>query len=116
MVPSGSRSCSCRRPPALGRQRPLTPPTNPPCLPSPPSQTFFSNALAAVGGTTAGPGLSVVNVYLNYEKKFAFVEFRTGAALPWGAVAAVEGLCRCCRPLMQSAARAAAHSCKPNGR
>ncbi|PRW56919.1 splicing factor U2af large subunit A-like isoform X1 [Chlorella sorokiniana] len=40
-------------------------------------QTFFSNALAAVGGTTAGPGLSVVNVYLNYEKKFAFVEFRT---------------------------------------
>lgn len=43
----------------------------------PPPQTFFSNALAAVGGTTAGPGLSVVNVYLNYEKKFAFVEFRT---------------------------------------
>ena len=30
-----------------------------------------------MGGTTAGPGLSVVNVYLNYEKKFAFVEFRT---------------------------------------
>ena len=25
----------------------------------------------------AGPG--VVNVYINYEKKFAFVEFRTGA-------------------------------------
>ncbi|CAL5222289.1 g4628 [Coccomyxa viridis] len=39
--------------------------------------TFFSNALAAVGGTTAGPGPSVVNVYINYEKKFAFVEFRT---------------------------------------
>lgn len=40
---------------------------------------FFSNALAAVGGTTAGPGACVVNVYINYEKKFAFVEFRTGA-------------------------------------
>ncbi|GAB4814250.1 hypothetical protein N2152v2_001296 [Parachlorella kessleri] len=38
---------------------------------------FFSNALAAVGGTTAGPGQCVVNVYINYEKKFAFVEFRT---------------------------------------
>ncbi|KAL4452388.1 hypothetical protein ABPG75_008050 [Micractinium tetrahymenae] len=39
--------------------------------------TFFSNALAAVGGTTAGPGMCVVNVYVNYEKKFAFVEMRT---------------------------------------
>jgi len=39
--------------------------------------TFFSNALAAVGGTTAGPGPAVVNVYINYEKKFAFVECRT---------------------------------------
>ena len=38
---------------------------------------FFSNALSAVGGTTAGPGPCVVNVYINYEKKFAFVEFRT---------------------------------------
>lgn len=36
-----------------------------------------SNALAAVGGTTAGPGACVVNVYINYEKKFAFVELRT---------------------------------------
>lgn len=44
-------------------------------------QTFFSNALAAVGGTTAGPGMCVVNVYINYEKKFAFVEMRTGG---WG--------------------------------
>lgn len=26
------------------------------------------------------PGASVVNVYINYEKKFAFVEFRTGAS------------------------------------
>jgi hypothetical protein len=25
-------------------------------------------------------GPSVVNVYINYEKKFAFVEFRTGEA------------------------------------
>ena len=39
--------------------------------------TFFSNALAAVGGTTAGPGPCVVNVYINQEKKFAFVELRT---------------------------------------
>lgn len=39
--------------------------------------TFFSNALAAVGGTTAGPGSCVVSVYVNHEKKFAFVEFRT---------------------------------------
>ena len=28
-----------------------------------------------------GPG--VVNVYINYEKKFAFVEFRTGVHLPY---------------------------------
>eukprot|EP00889_Picochlorum_renovo_P007025 jgi/Picre1/34055/NNA_001530.t1 len=39
--------------------------------------TFFSNALAAVGGTTAGPGPCVINVYINYEKKFAFAELRT---------------------------------------
>lgn len=39
--------------------------------------TFFSHALAAVGGNTAGPGNSVVNVYINREKNFAFVEFRT---------------------------------------
>eukprot|EP00854_Cymbomonas_tetramitiformis_P012917 gene12917-15266_t len=32
---------------------------------------FFSQALAAVGGD------AVVNVYINQEKKFAFVEFRT---------------------------------------
>ena len=28
-----------------------------------------------------GIGPSVVNVYINYEKKFAFVEFRTGEHL-----------------------------------
>jgi splicing factor U2AF subunit len=39
--------------------------------------TFFSNALAAVGGTTAGPGPCVINVYINQEKKFAFAELRT---------------------------------------
>ena len=39
--------------------------------------SFFSNALAAVGGTTAGPGPCVVNVYINQEKKFAFAEMRT---------------------------------------
>jgi splicing factor U2AF subunit len=39
--------------------------------------TFVSNALHAVGGTTAGPGPCAINVYINYEKKFAFVELRT---------------------------------------
>lgn len=38
---------------------------------------FLSNALAAVGGTTAGPGTCCVNVYVNHDKKFAFVELRT---------------------------------------
>jgi len=40
---------------------------------------FFSQALAAVGGTShiAAGNDSVVNVYINAEKKFAFVEFRT---------------------------------------
>ncbi len=38
---------------------------------------FISNALAAVGGTTAGPGASVINVYVNHEKNFAFLELRT---------------------------------------
>jgi len=37
---------------------------------------FMSQALAAVGGTT-GQGDCVINVYINAEKKFAFVEFRT---------------------------------------
>lgn len=37
-----------------------------------------SNALAAVGGTTAGPGSCVLNNYVNYEKRFAFIELRTG--------------------------------------
>jgi len=37
---------------------------------------FFSQALSAVGGCSSG-GDSVVNVYINQEKKFAFVEFRT---------------------------------------
>ncbi len=45
--------------------------------------SFFSHALAAIGGNTAGPGNSVVNVYLNKEKSFAFVEFRTGEAHQW---------------------------------
>ena len=35
-----------------------------------------------MGGTTAGPGNAVVNVYINQEKKFAFVEFRTGTLGP----------------------------------
>lgn len=39
--------------------------------------TFFSQVMAAIGGNTAGPGDAVVNVYINHEKKFAFVEMRT---------------------------------------
>jgi splicing factor U2AF subunit len=39
--------------------------------------TFFSNALAAIGGTQPMPGDPVLNVYMNQEKKFGFVEFRT---------------------------------------
>ncbi|KAL3615055.1 hypothetical protein CASFOL_040716 [Castilleja foliolosa] len=38
---------------------------------------FFSHVMNAVGGNSAGPGDSVVNVYINHEKKFAFVEMRT---------------------------------------
>ncbi|KAL5981641.1 hypothetical protein ACLOJK_015704 [Asimina triloba] len=34
-------------------------------------------AMAAIGGNTAGAGDAVVNVYINHEKKFAFVEMRT---------------------------------------
>ncbi|KAL3650447.1 hypothetical protein CASFOL_006850 [Castilleja foliolosa] len=39
--------------------------------------TFFSRVMAAIGGNTAGPGDAVVNVYINHEKKFAFVEMRS---------------------------------------
>ncbi|KAG9134516.1 hypothetical protein Leryth_024132 [Lithospermum erythrorhizon] len=39
--------------------------------------TFFSHVMMAVGGNSAGPGDAVVNVYINHEKKFAFVEMRT---------------------------------------
>ncbi|KAF8409289.1 hypothetical protein HHK36_005363 [Tetracentron sinense] len=39
--------------------------------------TFFSGVMAAIGGNAAGPGDAVVNVYINHEKKFAFVEMRT---------------------------------------
>lgn len=38
---------------------------------------FFNNALLAVGGTNGAEGQPVVNVYINVEKKFAFVEFRS---------------------------------------
>ncbi|BBH00869.1 U2 snRNP auxilliary factor, large subunit, splicing factor [Prunus dulcis] len=45
--------------------------------------TFFSQVMAAIGGNSVGPvselaGDAVVNVYINHEKKFAFVEMRTG--------------------------------------
>ena len=33
--------------------------------------------MAAIGGNTAGPGDAVLNVYINYDKKFAFVEMRS---------------------------------------
>ncbi|XP_058083989.1 splicing factor U2af large subunit B-like isoform X2 [Magnolia sinica] len=39
--------------------------------------TFFSRVMSAIGGNSAGPGDAVVNVYINHEKKFAFVEMRT---------------------------------------
>ncbi|KAK1378768.1 Splicing factor U2af large subunit [Heracleum sosnowskyi] len=39
--------------------------------------TFFSHIMTAIGGNSAGPGDAVVNVYINHEKKFAFVEMRT---------------------------------------
>ncbi|WOL13342.1 splicing factor U2af large subunit B isoform X2 [Canna indica] len=39
--------------------------------------TFFSHVMSAIGGNSAGPGDAVVNVYINHEKKFAFVEMRT---------------------------------------
>ncbi|XP_052181033.1 splicing factor U2af large subunit B-like isoform X2 [Diospyros lotus] len=39
--------------------------------------TFFSSIMTAIGGNSAGTGDAVVNVYINHEKKFAFVEMRT---------------------------------------
>ncbi|XP_073305289.1 splicing factor U2af large subunit B-like isoform X2 [Primulina huaijiensis] len=39
--------------------------------------TFFNHVMSAIGGNAAGPGDAVVNVYINYEKKFAFVEMRS---------------------------------------
>ncbi|XP_019106676.2 splicing factor U2af large subunit B isoform X2 [Beta vulgaris subsp. vulgaris] len=39
--------------------------------------TFFSQVMTAIGGNAAGPGDAVVNVYINHEKKFAFVEMRS---------------------------------------
>ena len=42
-------------------------------------EEFFAAALEKVGGCTAGPGSAVLNVYINPEKRFAFVEFRAVA-------------------------------------
>ncbi|XP_024024050.1 splicing factor U2af large subunit B isoform X1 [Morus notabilis] len=39
--------------------------------------TFFSGVMTAIGGNSSGSGDAVVNVYINHEKKFAFVEMRT---------------------------------------
>lgn len=38
---------------------------------------FFSNVMHAIGGNSVGQGDAVVNVYINHEKKFAFVEMRS---------------------------------------
>ncbi|KAH9622283.1 hypothetical protein KSS87_009929, partial [Heliosperma pusillum] len=38
---------------------------------------FFSQVMAAIGGNTAGSGDAVVNVDINHENKFAFVEMRS---------------------------------------
>ncbi|KAH7284730.1 hypothetical protein KP509_34G068300 [Ceratopteris richardii] len=38
--------------------------------------TFFNQVMKAIGGSSL-PGDPVVNVYINHEKKFAFVEMRT---------------------------------------
>lgn len=38
---------------------------------------FFSHVMNVIGANTAGPGDAVVNVYINHEKKFAFVEMRS---------------------------------------
>ncbi|XP_066334709.1 splicing factor U2af large subunit B-like [Miscanthus floridulus] len=38
---------------------------------------FFNGVMAAIGGNTAGPGDAVLNVYINHDKKFAFVEMRS---------------------------------------
>ncbi|XP_058094133.1 uncharacterized protein LOC131240100 [Magnolia sinica] len=39
--------------------------------------TFFSCVMSTIGGNSAGLGNAVVNVYINHEKKFAFVDMRT---------------------------------------
>ncbi|XP_020241585.1 splicing factor U2af large subunit A-like isoform X2 [Asparagus officinalis] len=39
--------------------------------------TFFSQIMSSIGGNSAGQGDAVVNVYINHEKKFAFVEMRS---------------------------------------
>ncbi|XP_068323689.1 splicing factor U2af large subunit B-like [Pyrus communis] len=39
--------------------------------------TFFSQVMAAIGRNSVGSSDAVVNVYINHEKKFAFVEMRT---------------------------------------
>ena len=38
---------------------------------------YFNQVMAAIEGNTAGPGDAVLNVYINHDKKFAFVEMRS---------------------------------------
>ncbi|CAD6255765.1 unnamed protein product [Miscanthus lutarioriparius] len=40
-------------------------------------QFTLIKVMAAIGGNTAGPGDAVLNVYINHDKKFAFVEMRS---------------------------------------
>ena len=48
----------------------------PPTVEEQPLAVLFNAAMHSIGGVTAA-GDSVVNVYINQEKKFAFVEFRS---------------------------------------
>ncbi|KAG8090073.1 hypothetical protein GUJ93_ZPchr0011g27039 [Zizania palustris] len=38
---------------------------------------FFNQVMAAIGGNTAGPGDAVLDVYINHNKNFAFVDMRS---------------------------------------
>jgi splicing factor U2AF 65 kDa subunit len=46
--------------------------------------------MAAIGGNTAGPDNAVLNVYINHEKKFAFVEM--GSVEEVSYVMALDGI------------------------
>lgn len=59
----------------------------------------FFPSLAPVCPDSCGPaGPCVINVYINYERKFAFVELRTGELLSLCASACES----CCEVLLQT--------------